>query len=219
MSRPSSCRYGGGSDPERPALTLTRCQRGDSFSQFRFSEEKEWEMDPVMASQMSAVVLDLPALAQTLQPVPLHQRLNLEAELVQVSAPAELPAVTLTPKQEVSKTSKFTPSCPAVRGLSINHRAPPGPPAAAEPVGGDDGDADLDQLLGLQKPDRSAAGTQSVSGAEEESAAPEQAHEDEIVPTGKEEVKVKDVTPPKSPSIRKEMTEDDLEDWLDSMIS
>lgn len=34
--------------------------------------------------QMSAVFVDLPALAQSLQQVPLHQRLNLEAELVQV---------------------------------------------------------------------------------------------------------------------------------------
>ena len=34
-----------------------------------------------------------------------------------------------------------------------------------------------------------------------------------------EEVKDKDVTPPKSASIKQEMTEEDLEDWLDSMIS
>lgn len=33
------------------------------------------------------------------------------------------------------------------------------------------------------------------------------------------EVKEKDVTPPKSTSVKQEMTEDDLEDWLDSMIS
>lgn len=34
--------------------------------------------------QMSPVFVDLPALAQTLQQVPLHQRLHLEAELLQV---------------------------------------------------------------------------------------------------------------------------------------
>lgn len=33
---------------------------------------------------MSAVFVDLTALAENLQQVPLHQRLNLEAELVQV---------------------------------------------------------------------------------------------------------------------------------------
>ncbi|KAG7283036.1 hypothetical protein CRUP_012929 [Coryphaenoides rupestris] len=58
---------------------------GDSFTQFRFSEEKDWEMDSVASSQMAAVRLDLVALAQCLQALPLHQRLNLEAELVQVS--------------------------------------------------------------------------------------------------------------------------------------
>lgn len=35
----------------------------------------------------------------------------------------------------------------------------------------------------------------------------------------KMEVKDKDVTPPQSASVRKEVTEEDLEDWLDSMIS
>ena len=38
--------------------------------------------------QMSAVRLDLVALAQCLQALPLHQRLQLEAELVQVSPQA-----------------------------------------------------------------------------------------------------------------------------------
>lgn len=40
---------------------------------------------------MSAVFVDLPALAQNLQQVPLHQRLNLEAELVQVGCLAAFP--------------------------------------------------------------------------------------------------------------------------------
>lgn len=34
-----------------------------------------------------------------------------------------------------------------------------------------------------------------------------------------EKAKDKDVTPPKSAPVRQEMTEEDLEDWLDSMIS
>lgn len=32
-------------------------------------------------------------------------------------------------------------------------------------------------------------------------------------------VKENDIAPPKSTSVRKEVTEEDLEDWLDSMIS
>uniref|UniRef100_A0A3Q1FQZ8 Apoptosis, caspase activation inhibitor n=1 Tax=Acanthochromis polyacanthus TaxID=80966 RepID=A0A3Q1FQZ8_9TELE len=99
----------------------------DSFTQFRFSEERDWEMDPFA---MSAVFVDLPTLAQTLQQVPLHQRLNLEAELLQCEEVKEV----IKEKVEV-------------------------------------------------------------------------------------EVKDKDVTPSKSASIKQEMTEEDLEDWLDSMIS
>ncbi|KAE8286712.1 Cell death regulator Aven [Larimichthys crocea] len=95
---------------------------GDSFTQFRFSEEKDWEMDSFVASQMSAAFVDLPALAQSLQQVPLHQRLNLEAELVQVSTPVELPTMTLAPKQELPKTTSFTPPTAALKVLSTNQK-------------------------------------------------------------------------------------------------
>lgn len=35
----------------------------------------------------------------------------------------------------------------------------------------------------------------------------------------KEVLKEKDITPPEPTSVRKKVTEEDLEDWLDSMIS
>uniref|UniRef100_A0A3B4BBT4 Uncharacterized protein n=1 Tax=Periophthalmus magnuspinnatus TaxID=409849 RepID=A0A3B4BBT4_9GOBI len=53
-------------------------QSADSFTQFRFSDEKEWDMDSFMCA-----LVDLSALAQSLVQVPLHDRLQLEAELVQ----------------------------------------------------------------------------------------------------------------------------------------
>lgn len=37
--------------------------------------------------------------------------------------------------------------------------------------------------------------------------------------TEEETVKENDITPLEPPSVRKEVTEEDLEDWLDSMIS
>lgn len=37
--------------------------------------------------------------------------------------------------------------------------------------------------------------------------------------TEKETAKENDITPPEPTSVRKEVTEEDLEDWLDSMIS
>ncbi|KAK2855952.1 hypothetical protein Q5P01_004687 [Channa striata] len=193
---------------------------GDSFTQFRFSEEKDWEMDSFTANQMSGVFVDLQALAQSLQQVPLHQRLNLEAELVQVSTPVELPAVTLPPKKEIPKTS--TAPSATLKGLSshqevttsVNNVSGSKSNAAEPPV--DDGDEELDQLLSLQKPVSSGLGTQSVADVPQKVC-----EEMPVKPEAKDErtEKVKDVTPPQSASIREEMTEEDLEDWLDSMIS
>ncbi|XP_039981287.1 cell death regulator Aven [Xiphias gladius] len=208
---------------------------GDSFTQFRFSEEKDWEMDPFAASQMSAVFVDLPALAQSLQQVPLHQRLNLEAELVQVLTPAELPTMTLPPKQETPKMSTFTPLSASLKSLSTNQKVPvatnpvsgsnlPVSSSAAEPPV-NDGDEELDQLLSLEKPVSVVLGNQSASVTGLEGAEPGKACEEtkEVVPEVIEEkmeaVRDEGVAPPKSASVKQEMTEEDLEDWLDSMIS
>ncbi|XP_063757745.1 cell death regulator Aven isoform X2 [Eleginops maclovinus] len=195
---------------------------GDSFTQFRFSEEKDWEMDSSAASQMSAVFVDLPALAQTLQQVPLHQRLNLEAELLQVSTPVELPTMTLPHKKEIPRISTFTPPPAALKVPCSDQKVP----VATNPATGshsqvpslveDDGDEELDQLLSLQKP---VPGNQSVNVGER--TVPEREREEvkEVTEERMQEVKDKDVTPPKSASVKQEMTEEDLEDWLDSMIS
>ncbi|XP_034384341.1 cell death regulator Aven isoform X2 [Cyclopterus lumpus] len=216
---------------------------GDSFTQFRFSEEMDWEMDSSSASQMSAVFVDLPALAQSLQQVPLHQRLNLEAELLQVSTPVELPTLTLALKQAKPKAATLTPPSAALKIVTTDQKVPvatnpasssdsPGSSSAAEPPvddvddDDDDGDEELDQLLSLQKPVWDVSGSQSVSVADEESAPPKKTCEqvEEMEPAVTEEkmdeVKDKDVrTPPESASARQEVTEEDLEDWLDSMIA
>nr|XP_019953116.1 PREDICTED: cell death regulator Aven [Paralichthys olivaceus] len=176
---------------------------GDSFTQFRLLEEKDWEMDSLTGGQVSSVFVDLPALAHSLQQLPLHQRLNLEAELVQALTPVELPSMNLAPKQETSKTTTVAPA-PAV--LKV--------PEPADPE--DDGDEQLDELLGLQKP---ALGDESVGVTEEESEGPEEACEVTEEATEETTEEVKDVTPPTSSSAKQEMTEEDLEDWLDSMIS
>lgn len=198
---------------------------GDSFTQFRFSDEKDWEMDSFVASQMSALV-DLPALAQSLQQVPLHQRLNLEAELIQVSIPVELPT-QLTLKPELSKTTAFSPPSTTAKASSALQTVavPPKPllaisPKAAESPG-DDIDEELDQLLSLQKP-VSALGNQFQDTLDEEQCESEKVCEEvkEDVPEVSEEKtdEVKDKHVTQAPA-KKELTEDDLEDWLDSMIS
>ncbi|KAM4529785.1 cell death regulator Aven [Fundulus diaphanus] len=203
---------------------------GDSFTHFRFAEEKDWEMDLFTTSQTSGVFLDLQALTQSLQQVPIHQRLNLEAELVQVSTPVELPAVSLALNQEVSKTEKFPPPSAGFKGLSTNQKRPVTPavgldsqvPSVAVKPVEEDGDEELDHLLGLQKPASGDAEHQLISGPDEERRSPEKGVEEvkEVVSEVTEE-KAEDeiVIPPKSASVKEAMTEEDLEDWLDSMIS
>uniref|UniRef100_A0AAQ4QV25 Apoptosis, caspase activation inhibitor n=1 Tax=Gasterosteus aculeatus aculeatus TaxID=481459 RepID=A0AAQ4QV25_GASAC len=186
----------------------------DCFTQFRFSEEKEWEMDSA-ASQMSAVFVDLPALAEILQQVPLHQRLNLEAELLQISTPLELPGLTLPVKQAMAKTATFTLPSAALKIVSSSD--PPVSSSAAEPPVDDD--EELDQLLSLQKPVWHDSGGQSVSVAPKRACEQVQEKVPVLTEEKTDEVKNKDVNPRESASVRQEMTEEDLEDWLDSMIS
>lgn len=201
---------------------------GDSFTQFRFSEEKDWEMNPFTTSQMSVVSLDLPALAQSLQQLPLHRRLDLEAELLQVSTPAELPTMPLAPKPEVPKASRFTPPITAFKNLSTDQTVPEvWSPAAGSgsQVSSEDAAADeeLEQLLSLQKPLSHDARDQTDSSAVQDDAAPETTPCEEVKEAVQEEkmekVKDSDGTPPESAPVKQEMTEEDLEDWLDSMIS
>ncbi|XP_064846574.1 cell death regulator Aven [Oncorhynchus masou masou] len=225
---------------------------GDSFTQFRFSEEKEWDIDSLAANQFSAVFVDLPALAQSLQDLHLHQRLNLEAELVQVTSPVELPTMTMAPKQNSVALGLFKSPVPGVpaaqKGLSPSlgvscavstapGAVPLGSSAAKTPVV-DDMDEDLDQLLSLQSSDSEPSLSQTgrlvevpnKSALEErEELVPEEEWE-ELVPEeelkkqetqqAKEEIQKEEVAvPPKAAVAKEVVTEEDLEDWLDSMIS
>uniref|UniRef100_A0A1A8LRJ3 Apoptosis, caspase activation inhibitor n=2 Tax=Nothobranchius pienaari TaxID=704102 RepID=A0A1A8LRJ3_9TELE len=192
---------------------------GDSFTQFRFSEEKNWEMDSSTASQMSVVILDLPALAESLKQVPLHHRLDLEAELVQVSVPADLPAFSLAPQQEVLKSSSFTPPSNAFRGLSTTEK-PSEKLSLVSSVADDDDDEELDQLLCLQKPVPDVGEHQCVCGpGQEEGFEDVREMQSPVIHVNTEDVKDKVVTPTKPAAAKEEMTEEALEDWLDSMIS
>ncbi|XP_034554954.1 cell death regulator Aven isoform X2 [Notolabrus celidotus] len=208
-------------------------QRGRSLKMTCLLREEQTTTS-CLSQQMSAAFVDLPALAQSLQQLPLHQRLNLEAELLQVSTPVELPSVTLSLKPEMPKVSTFTPPSAALKVLSTNQEVTVATnPASgtgskvssntAQPKPEDDGDEELDQLLSLQKPVQVVSGNQPVSVSEER-AAPEEVCDEvkEVAPEVKEEkieeVKNKDVTPP-SACVKQAVTEEDLEDWLDSMIS
>ncbi|XP_030628528.1 cell death regulator Aven [Chanos chanos] len=206
---------------------------GDSFTQFRFSEEKDWETDSLATNQMSAVFVDLPALAQSLQELPLHQRLNLEAELVQVTTPAELPAVTILSKADTKSAAVLKPSTPGQKGVSsgpgvscplkpVQSSTTSNPSAQVVNAPVDDVDTELDLLLNLQQPNTEVlAESPNSSTMEEGTLSPEQRDEEEKdkeVKEFKEDVKEQGSNTKNNPT-KQELTEEDLEDWLDSMIS
>ncbi|KAI4872392.1 hypothetical protein NFI96_029863, partial [Prochilodus magdalenae] len=214
---------------------------GDSFTQFRFSEEKDWEMDSLAVNKVPAISVDLEALAQSLQELPLHKRLNLEADLVQVTTPVELPSVGVLHKVEANVIGGFKPPVPARLGQdpALGGSCPVKPvlvtsmPSQA-PTAEDDGELDL--LLGLQKPvtELSIALESRTSNPAEVSAA--DSSDKALLEEKKEEVELSKLKAeeeeaaaaernkaeelnPKKDSVKQEMTEEDLEDWLDSMIS
>lgn len=91
--------------------------------------------------------------------------------------------MTLAPKQELPKTTLFTPPTAALKVLSTNQKVSVATNSASVPkpqvsssaaeTPADDVDEELDQLLSLQKPVLSVSGEQSVGNADEESAVPE----------------------------------------------
>ncbi|KAF7690348.1 cell death regulator Aven [Silurus meridionalis] len=217
---------------------------GDSFTQFRFSEEKDWEVDTLGTNKVPALFVDLEVLAHSLQELPLHQRLDLEPSLVQDSTPVELPSLGVLNKADPS-LSGFKPPAPAHSAQKpCSHVSQPMKPvsdtsmcshsstAVISPV--DDADEELDLLLGLQKPITSLSLDESKTSnrVEEASSTPENAasvlaeNREEQEPEvdqakTKEEAKrnQSEELQQKSEPVKQEMTEEDLEDWLDSMIS
>ncbi|XP_067895517.1 cell death regulator Aven [Heterodontus francisci] len=203
---------------------------GDSFAQFRFAEEKEWEVEVPSSKQISPLFVDCQSLAQSLQELPLYLRLNVEAELVQITPPAELPQMRMMSMHDgLSKFSQFRAQATGVDNIPVNSvpedpskntfslmlnpvtQAPESaPPASQQPP--DKLDEELDFLLQLETPvsknnDIFLKGAQDVevlcdpgtdsSGADMTDSTNSQAAE----------------------TVKKLNPEEELEDWLDSMIS
>ncbi|XP_016429256.1 cell death regulator Aven-like [Sinocyclocheilus rhinocerous] len=201
---------------------------GDSFTQFRFSDEKDWEMDSLAKNQIPALFIDLPALTQSLQELPLHTRLNLEAELVQVTTPVELPSVTVPHRTDSTLTAGLKASQASPEsGLGVSCSVKPASGttpslgvSTAVPPATDDADQELDLLLNLQKTitEITSAKSHAISddvlntstqGSEEKERKAQIADKKETKPEVESEAK----------PTRQEVTEEDLEDWLDSMLS
>uniref|UniRef100_G1NHM1 Uncharacterized protein n=1 Tax=Meleagris gallopavo TaxID=9103 RepID=G1NHM1_MELGA len=214
-------------------------QCGDSFTQFRFAEEKDWDTENVYCKQLSALSVDCQSLAQALQELPLHLRLNVAAELVQASTPIELPQMKSKVVEDNKRRELFRKSLSqretALVSQSVGDSAASLEPgtksdpvtSAAEPFQRahllakqetDHLDEELDRLLNLDAPIHSVSGALSYNTSTEKDLKMESKENGKILlpPNVPEE---KSTAPRQEQKTSKVVTEEELEDWLDSMIS
>ncbi|XP_023558988.1 cell death regulator Aven [Octodon degus] len=214
---------------------------GDSFSQFRFAEEKEWDSEASCPKQNSALYVDSVSLVRALQELPLSLRLNVAAELIQNTVPLELPQVK--PKRTddgkglgmqlkrplgpggrgpISELRSSTAGCPG----SLEKDSPrPGPLGAAQkpdsPLqsAADHLEEELDLLLNLDAPVKEGDDILGEEMSQDlKSEQDGEAAQEEQVPAKPSVTEEKNVES-EPPSTSKNVTEEELEDWLDSMIA
>ncbi|NXA44510.1 AVEN regulator, partial [Nothocercus julius] len=211
-----------------------------SFTQFRFAEEKEWDMENISHKQLSVLNVDCQTLVQALQELPLHIRLNVAAELVQASTPLELPHMKFkNTDNSQRRETLFQESLAQSRAASVPGRssdaaaaAEPGrrgaraaePPRRGRPPPKHETDhleEELDRLLNLDAP--ITVENRCVSSAVDGSIT----EKDQKTDYKEKEPQKLDVPEEKSSALQqqqqqrtsKNVTEEELEDWLDSMIS
>ncbi|NXF72892.1 AVEN regulator, partial [Sclerurus mexicanus] len=215
---------------------------GDSFTQFRFADEKEWDKDSICHKQFSALSVDCQSLVQALQELPLHLRLNVAADLVQASTPVELPQMKSKIVEDGKRREQLFRQPPAQSKTTlVSHPvgsfvAPSEPGSknvpranAREPFQRDHPlskqetdhlDEELDLLLNLEVP--VSTGNRPVSSALSYNISTEKdlkmdCKEDDPVKVHMPEEK--STSSQQQQSTSKDVTEEELEDWLDSMIS
>ncbi|NXS44527.1 AVEN regulator, partial [Balaeniceps rex] len=214
---------------------------GDSFAQFRFADEKEWDKESICHKQLSALSVDCQSLVQALQELPLHLRLNVAAELVQASTPVELPQMKSKIEDGKRRELLFRQSLPQSETVLVSHPigdsvAPSepgrknGPRASAaelfqraQPLSKqetDHLDEELDLLLNLDAPidieNRPVSGALSHNISTEKDLKMDYKEADSLKLDMPEE---KSTASQQQQSTSKNVTEEELEDWLDSMIS
>ncbi|RMC00433.1 hypothetical protein DUI87_23042 [Hirundo rustica rustica] len=214
---------------------------GDSFTQFRFADEKEWDKESICHKQFSALSVDCQSLVQALQELPLHLRLNVAADLVQASTPLEIPQMkskifedgkkrdqlfrqSLAQSETALVSNPFgnsvAPSEPGSRNGSTNARESF---QRVHPLSNQDTDhldEELDLLLNLEAPinteNRPASGTLSCSISTEKDLQVDCKENEPLKVDTPEE---KSTSSQQQQSTSKDVTEEELEDWLDSMIA
>ncbi|XP_071068498.1 cell death regulator Aven [Dasypus novemcinctus] len=206
---------------------------GDSFSQFRFAEEKEWDGGVSYPKQNSAFYVNCESLVQALQELPLSLRLNVAAELIQTTVPLELPQVK--PKRNDDHKSlgmqlkgplESGGKGPASElmmylGKDSSRLGPPNDsqkPASPLQSAADHLEEELDLLLNLDAPAKEDANIlpdQTFQDLKSEDGKVAREEKAPAKPSVTEEKNVES----EQPSTSKNVTEEELEDWLDSMIS
>ncbi|XP_073408255.1 cell death regulator Aven [Dendrobates tinctorius] len=181
---------------------------GDSFTQFRFADEKGWAAENLGSTQDSCLYLDPQSLVSTLHNLPLHLRLNVEADLVQDELPQELPpfigkGISNMPGFTVQEGSRASVASENDVAFQPETKASPDPSTPAH-------DEELDFLLSLKSPVTEKAGPCPAGIREPDQ---QRSCEERATSPMKDEPSVAAEENPKA------MTSEDLEDWLDSMIS
>ncbi|XP_072193953.1 cell death regulator Aven isoform X1 [Excalfactoria chinensis] len=210
---------------------------GNSFTQFRFAEEKDWDTENVYCKQFPALSVDCQSLAQALQELPLHLRLNVAAELVQASTPIELPQMKSKVVEDSKRRELFRQSLSQRETVLVSQSvgnstalSEPGTKrgpvtSAAEPFQRahlqakqetDHLDEELDRLLNLDAPIDSVSGALSYNISTEKDLKMESKENDPPTADVPEE---KSTAAQQEQKTSKTVTEEELEDWLDSMIS
>ncbi|XP_048456395.1 cell death regulator Aven [Rhincodon typus] len=218
-------------------INLILCFKpGDSFAQFRFAEEKEWEIEGTSSKQLSPLFVDCQSLAQSLQELPLYLRLNVEAELVQITLPAELPQVRLKDLHDGPSKFRAQAATPlgVVNTMPLNAVAedpgkhtfnvtlnsaiqvPKSAPSASQQAP-DKLDEELDILLQLGTPASKSEGDFLNIAQNSEVLCDAETVTTSADSSGTEVV---DNTNSQLTETAKKLDpEEELEDWLDSMIS
>ncbi|XP_060684350.1 cell death regulator Aven [Hemiscyllium ocellatum] len=209
---------------------------GDSFAQFRFAEEKEWEVEGTSSKQLSPMFVDCQSLAQSLQELPLHLRLNVDAELVQITVPSELPQVRLKGLQDGPSKFRAPAATPlgAVNAMPRNAVAedsaqttfnvilnpatqiPKSAPSASQQAP-DKLDEELDILLQLGTP-ASKSNDDFLNKAQNAEVLCDATSVTTSTDSPGAEV-VDNTNSQLTEMAKKPDPEEELEDWLDSMIS
>ncbi|KAM6461108.1 cell death regulator Aven isoform 1-T1 [Liasis olivaceus] len=229
---------GSGESQRGTDFSVLLSSAGDSFTQFRFAEEKEWITESLCPKQLSGLYVDCQSLVQALEELPLHLKLSVAAELVQDATPITLPQIKLqshdVPKKSgdlLQQQKRVVSHCnpmeesaalltlPNKDGCGISSEALQRSPSSLRQVA-DHLDEDLDLLLKLDAPinpennvalevvaDGIASGDDLKMTLEEK---------DHLEPDRTEEI----CSTSQLPEVTtKNITEEELEDWLDSMIS